>query len=104
MGQNMGQKCGLAMGQPKPLTFPPILDFRHIQDHFEFTFLRVALTRFSGVFSNPVFELSADTGRFSFSASNLLPRLQHGSKTGVRLIFLTQSRELLPAQGIVIVP
>ena len=47
MGQNMGQKCGLATGQPNRQLSPPILDLRHIQDHFGFTFLRGALTRFS---------------------------------------------------------
>ena len=73
MGQNMGQKCGLAMGQPNKQLSPPNLDLRHIQDHFEFTFPRVALTGFSRVFSNPVFEPSADAGRFSSSAGNLPP-------------------------------
>ena len=98
MGQNMGQKCGLAMGQPNRQLSPPNLDLRHIQDHFGFTFLLVALTRFSGGFSNPVFKLSADTGRFSTSAGNLLPRLQHGSKTWVRLVALT------PKQGLNSIP
>ena len=87
MGQNMGQKCGLAMGQPNRQLSPPNLDLRHIQDHFGFTFPRVALNGFSRGFSNPVFDPSAGAGRFSSSAGNLLPRFQHGSKTWVRLIF-----------------
>lgn len=81
MGQNMGQKCGLAMGQPNRQLSPPNLDLRHIQDHSGFTFSRVALTGFSRGFSNPVFDPSAGAGRFSSSAGNLLPRFQHGSKT-----------------------
>jgi len=79
MGQNMGQKCGLAMGQPNRQLSPPNLDLRHIQDHFGFTFPGIALTLFSEGFSRPVFEPSADTGRFSSSAGNLLPLFQHGS-------------------------
>ena len=104
IGQNMGQKCGLAMGQPIRQLSPPNLDLRHIQDHFEFTFPRVALTGFSRSFSHPVFGSSACAGRFSFSAGNLLPRLQHGSKTWVRLFSLTRSRIFIPPQGVVIVP
>ena len=71
MGQNMGQKCGLAMGQPTRQLSLPNLDLRHIQDHFGFTFPRFALTRFSGGFSPLVFEPYVDTGRFSSSAGNL---------------------------------
>ena len=104
MGQNMGQKCGLAMGQPNRQLSPPNLDLRRIQDHFGFSFPRVALTGFSRGFSLPVFKPSADTERFSSSASNLLPRLQHGSKTWVRLFLLPRSREPVPTQGVVIVP
>ena len=96
MGQNMGQKCGLAMSQPTRQLSPPNLDLRHIQDHFGFTFPRVALTRFSRGFSLPVFKPSADTERFSSSASNLLPRLQHGSKTWVRLFSLSRGLALRP--------
>lgn len=79
MGQNMGQKCGLAMDQPNRQLLPPNLGFRHIQDHFGFTFPRVALTGFSRGFALPVFEPSAGAGSFSSSAGNLLPRFQHGS-------------------------
>ena len=96
MGQNMGQKCGLATGQPNRQLSPPNLDLRHIQDHFGFTFLRVALTRFSEVFSLPVFVPSAGTGRFSSSAGNLLPRFQHGSKTWVRRFSLTPEQKTCP--------
>ncbi len=60
----MGQKCGLAIGRPTRQLSPPNLDLRHIQDHFGFTFPRVALSRFSEGFSIPVFEPSVDTGRF----------------------------------------
>jgi hypothetical protein len=104
MGQNMGQKCGLSMGQPNKQLSPPNLDLRHIQDHFEFTFPRVALTGFSRGFSRPVFDPSSDAGSFSSSAGNLLPRFQHGSKTWVRLFSLTLSRIYIPPQGVVIVP
>ena len=92
----MGQKCGLAMGQPNRKLSPPNLDLRHIQDHFGFSFRRVALTGFSRGFSRPVFEPSVDTGRLSSSAGNLLPHLQHGSKTWVRLFSLTLGRYLHP--------
>ena len=98
MGQNMGQKSGLAMGRPNRQLSPPNLDLRHIQDHFGFTFPRVALTRFSGGFSRLVFEPYVDTGRFSSSAGNLPPRFQHGSKTWVRLVALT------PKQGLNSIP
>ena len=64
MGQNMGQKCGLAVGQPNWQLSPLNLDLRHIQDHFGFTFPRVALTRFSGFFSLPVFEPPAESRIF----------------------------------------
>ena len=83
MGQNMGQKCGLAMGQPNRQLSPPNLDLRHIQDHFGFTFPRIASPRVLGGFSLPVFEPSAGTRSFSASAGNLLHRFQHGSKTWV---------------------
>ena len=99
MGQNMGQKCGLAMGPPNRQLSPPNLDLRHIQDHFEFTFPRVALTGFSGGFSISVFEPSAGAGSFSSSAGNLLPRFQHGSKTWVRPFSLSQGRNQLPPAG-----
>ena len=46
----MGQKCGLKMGHPKPLTFQAFSDFHPIQDHFRFTFPGFALTGFSGDF------------------------------------------------------
>ena len=88
MGQNMGQ--------PNRQLSPPNLDLRHIQDHFGFTFSRVALTGFSGGFLRPVFEPSADTRRFSSSAGNLQPRFQHGSKTWVGLFSLTLGRYLHP--------
>ena len=52
------------MGQPNRQLSPPNLDLRHIQYHFRFTFPRVALTRFSGGFSLPVFEPSAGSGLF----------------------------------------
>ena len=97
MGQNMGQKCGLAMGRPNRQHSPPNLDLRHIQDHFGFTFPRVALNGFSRGFSLPVFEPSTGTGRFSPSAVNLLPRFQHGSKTWVRLFPFTPGRDLHPS-------
>ena len=103
MGQNMGQKCGLAMGQPNRQLSPPNLDLRHIQDHFGFTFPRVALTRFSGDFSIPVFEPSTGTGGFSLYVGNLLSRSQHGSKTWVRPFSLSLSRESFLTQGVVIV-
>ena len=104
MGQNMGQKCGLTTGLPNKQLSPPNLDLRHIQDHFGFTFLRVALTRFSEGFSLPVFEPSTGTARFSSSAGSLLLRFQHGSKTWVRLFLLPRSREPVPTQSVVIVP
>ena len=96
MGQNMGQKCGLATGQSNRQLPPPNLDLRHIQDHFGFTFPRVALTHFSEDFSPPVFKPSAGIGRFSASAGNLLPRFQHGSKTWVRLSSLNLEQDLHP--------
>ncbi len=46
-----------------------------------------------------VFESSAETGRFSASAGNLLPRFQHGAKICVRLLFLLQSRNHIPPTG-----
>ena len=104
MGQNMGQKSGLAMGPPNRQLSPPNLDLRHIQDHFGFAFPRVALTGFSGGFSISIFEPSAGAGSFSSSAGNLLPRFQHGSKTWVRQFSLPRSREPVPTQGVVIVP
>ena len=82
MGQNMGQKCGLAMGQPNRYLSPPNLDLRHIQDHFRFTFSRVALTRFSGGFSLPVFEPSAGTGYFLFLPIIYCPQSNMGQKHG----------------------
>ena len=103
MGQNMGQKCGLGMGQPTRQLSPPNLDLRHIQDHFGFSFPGFASTRFSGDFSHPVFEPSTGTRSFLASAGNLLPRFQHGSKTWVRLLSLTRSRIYIPLQGVVIV-
>lgn len=90
----MGQKCGLAMDQPNRQLLPPNLDLRHIQDYFRFTFPRIALTWFPGGFSLPVFEPSARTERFSASADNLLPQLQHGSKTWVRLSSLTLKQKI----------
>ena len=84
------------MGQPNRRLSPPNLDLRHTQDHFEFTFPGIALTLYSRGFSRPVFEPSADTGRFSASAGNLLPRFQHGSKTWVRLFSLTPRQDLHP--------
>ena len=99
MGQNMGQKCGLAMGQPNRQLSPPNLDLRHIQDHFGFTFPGIALTLFSEGFPQPIFKPSADAGRFSSSAGSLLSRFQHGSKTWVRLIFLSQGRIFIPPTG-----
>ena len=96
----MGQKCGLAMGLSNRQLSPPNLDLRHIQDHFGFTFPRFALTGFSRGFSLSVFVSSAGAGRFSSSAGNLLPRLQHGSKTWVRLLSLARSRESLPTTGV----
>ena len=98
------RKCGLAMGQPNRQLSPPNLDLRHIQDHFEFTFPRIELTRFSGGFSLPIFEPPTKTAGFFTSAGNLLSRFQHGSKTWVRLFSLTQGRVTIPAQGVVIVP
>ena len=77
------------MGQPNRQLSPPNLDLRHIQDHFGFTFPRVALNGFSRGFSNPVFDPSDGTGRFSVSVGKFLPRFQHGSKTWVRLFSLT---------------
>ena len=103
-GSKHGSKCGLAMGQPNRQLSPPNLDLRHIQDHFGFTFPRIALIRFSGVFSRSVSEPSSGTEKFSASDGNLLPCFQHGSKTWVRLFSLTRSREPFPTQGIVIVP
>ena len=100
MGQNMGQKCSLAMGQPNRQLSPPNLDLRHIQDHFGFTFLPVSLAKFSRGCSRPVFDPSDSAGRFSSSAGNLLPRFQHGSKTWVRLFSITRSREPLPTTGV----
>ena len=82
------------MGQPNKQLSPPNLDLRHIQDHFVLSFPRFALARFSGGFSRLVFELSADTRRFSSSAGNLLPRFQHGSKTWVRSFSLTRSKTM----------
>ena len=99
MGQNMGQKCGLAMGQPNRQLSPPNLDLRHIQDHFGFTFPMVALTRFSRGFSLPIFEPPTKTAGFFTSAGNLLPRFQHGSKTWVRPFSLSQGRNQLPPAG-----
>lgn len=96
MGQNMGQKCGLAMGQPNRRLSPPNLDLRHIQDHFGFTFPRVAPAGFSRGFSHPVFEPSADAGSFSSSAGNLLPQFQHGSKNMGQAVFLHPSKKLHP--------
>ena len=61
------------MGQPHRQLSPPNLDLRHFQDHFGFTFPRVALTRFSGGFSCSVLELSATTRSFSSSAGNPAP-------------------------------
>ena len=97
MGQNMGQKCGLAMGQPNRQLSPPNLDLRHIQDHFGFTFPIVALTRFSEGFSLPVFEPSAESRMFFASAGNLLPQFQHGSITWVRPFSLSPAPTLFPA-------
>ena len=82
MGQNMGQKCGLAMGQPSRQLSPPDLDLRHIQDHFGFTFPRVALPRFSGGFSLPVFEPSAGTGYFLSLPIIYCPQSNMGQKHG----------------------
>ena len=96
----MGQKCGLTMGPPNRQLLPPNLDLRHIQDHFGFTFPRVALTRFSRGFSLPVVEPSACARSFSSSAGSLLLRFQHGSKTWVRLIFLSPGRIFIPPTGV----
>ena len=48
MGQNMGQKCDLEMGQPIEGTIPTIMGFRHIQDHFVFSFPEFPFAIFSG--------------------------------------------------------
>ena len=96
MGQNMGQKCGLAMGQPNRQLSPPILDLRHIQDHFGFTFPRVALNGFLRGFSNPVFDPSAGAGRFSSSVGNLPLRFQHGSKSMGQAGFPPLGQKLTP--------
>jgi len=88
------------MCQPNRRLSPLNLDLRHIQDHFSFTFPRVALTGFSGGFLRPVFEPSADTRRFSSSAGNLQPRFQHGSKTWVRLFSLSQDKTFIPPTGV----
>ena len=82
MGQNMGQKCGLKMGHPKPLTFQPFSDFHPIQDPFEFLFPGFALTGFSRGFDLSFFEPPAGTGIFSFSAGNLPPNSNMGQKHG----------------------
>ena len=81
------------MGHPSWQLSPPNLDLRHIQDHFGFTFSRVALTGFSGGFSLPIFWPPTETGRFSVSAGNLLPRFQHGSKIWVRQFPLTPEQK-----------
>ena len=84
------------MGQPNRQLSPPILDLRHFQDHFGFTFPRVALTGFSRDFSRPVFEPSAGAGNLSSSAGSLLPRFQHGTKTWVRRFSLTPEQKTCP--------
>ena len=63
----------LKMGQPSRQLSLPNLDLRHIQDHFGFTFPMVTLPGFSRDFSSPVVEPTANTGSFSYSASNLPP-------------------------------
>ena len=84
------------MGQPNRQLSPPNLDLQHIQDHFGFTFLGIALALFSEGFSLPVFELSTDTRRFSASAGNLLPRFQHGSKNMGQVDFLPLGQNPYP--------
>ena len=84
------------MGQPNRRLSPPNLDLQHIQDHFGFTFLGIALALFSEGFSLPVFELSTDTRRFSASAGNLLPRFQHGSKNMGQVDFLPLGQNPYP--------
>ena len=104
MGQNMGQLCGLAMGQPNRQPLPLNLDLRYIRSHFGFTFSQFALHRFQRRFLNLCLGTASSASTYFLSSVNLPPKSNMGQKYGSGNFLSFKRRRLSPLQGFVIVP
>ena len=72
-GSKYGSKCGLKNGSAKQAAFTAKFGLTTHSRPLWIHFPMVTLPGFSRDFSSPVFEPTANTGSFSYSASNLPP-------------------------------